>query len=84
MLIYILALGYAALITAHDGHEQKSLSGPHQSLWYNTLPGDGGTEVRSIPAQATWLQDNQLTVVYRLIQYFLASLPLDDSPIPLA
>jgi agmatinase len=35
-----------ALASAHDDHEnQKPLSGPHESLWYNTLPGDGGTQV---------------------------------------
>lgn len=41
----LLALGWAALASAHAGHEQSSLSGPHQSLWFNTLPGDGGTQV---------------------------------------
>jgi hypothetical protein len=40
----LLALGWAAAATAHAGHEQ-TLLGPHQSLWYNTLPGDGGTQV---------------------------------------
>ncbi|KAM0418982.1 hypothetical protein ACHAPT_012033 [Fusarium lateritium] len=33
---------------AHAGHEQEPLSGPHQSLWYNTLPGDGGTQADSV------------------------------------
>ncbi|KAH8892769.1 Arginase/deacetylase [Thozetella sp. PMI_491] len=44
----LCALGLATAVTAHAGHEQKSLSGPHQSLWYNTLPGDGGTQADSV------------------------------------
>ncbi|KAL3953741.1 hypothetical protein ACCO45_011697 [Purpureocillium lilacinum] len=40
----LFALAWAGTAAAHAGHEQKSLSGPHQSLWYNTLPGDGGTQ----------------------------------------
>lgn len=36
----------AASVTAHGVHEDQSpILGPHQSLWYNTLPGDGGTQV---------------------------------------
>ncbi len=46
----LFALGWAAMIwiaTAHNGHEnsQKVVSGPHKSLWYNRLPGDGGKQV---------------------------------------
>ena len=36
-----------ATATAHGDHTQEPLSGPHKSLWYNTLPGDGGTQVNS-------------------------------------
>lgn len=41
------AVALAASVSAHGDHgnEQEPLSGPHQSLWYNTLPGDGGTQV---------------------------------------
>lgn len=39
----ILAL--SSLAVAHGDHSQLPLAGPHQSLWYNTLPGDGGTQV---------------------------------------
>jgi agmatinase len=39
----------AALVVlsyAHDhDHDQEPISGPHQKLWYNVLPGDGGTQV---------------------------------------
>lgn len=31
--------------TAHSSHDQAPIAGPHKSLWYNTLPGDGGTQV---------------------------------------
>lgn len=45
----VLALAWAALASAHAGHEQTPLSsGPHQSLWFNNLPGDGGTQVRGL------------------------------------
>ena len=40
-------LTFANLIfvaAAHAGHEQKPIAGPHKSLWYNALPGDGGTQ----------------------------------------
>lgn len=41
----------AALVglgSAHGDHEnQVPIAGPHKSLWYNTLPGDGGTQVCS-------------------------------------
>lgn len=34
------------LSTAHGDHSQSPIvAGPHQGLWYNTLPGDGGTQV---------------------------------------
>ncbi len=46
----LFALGWAAVATAHAGHEKsQKILGPHQSLWYNTLPGDGGTQVYPLP-----------------------------------
>ncbi|KAI0891418.1 Arginase/deacetylase [Annulohypoxylon nitens] len=49
MLTTLFALGYVAYATAHGTHDnQKTLSGPHQALWYNTLPGDGGTQADSV------------------------------------
>lgn len=44
----LLALGCAALASAHGNHDQAPLSGPHESLWFNNLPGDGGTQVSYI------------------------------------
>ncbi|KAK5112045.1 hypothetical protein LTR62_004579 [Meristemomyces frigidus] len=37
-------------VSAHGAHgdEQKPMPGPHKSLWYNTLPGDGGTQADSV------------------------------------
>lgn len=35
----------ATLAVAHGDHGQTPLAGPYQGLWYNTLPGDGGTQV---------------------------------------
>ncbi|KKA24098.1 Agmatinase [Rasamsonia emersonii CBS 393.64] len=43
----VSTLSFAALValaTAHGNHGQKPIAGPHKSLWYNTLPGDGGTQ----------------------------------------
>ena len=37
--------GVLALVAAHSRLEQEPITGPHKSLWYNTLPGDGGTQV---------------------------------------
>lgn len=45
MYAALLALGWIAIATAHSGHDQKVIEGPHQSLWYTRLPGDGGTQV---------------------------------------
>lgn len=36
---------FAACAVAHRDHDQTPVAGPHKSLWYNTLPGDGGTQV---------------------------------------
>jgi agmatinase len=40
-----LSLASVALAHGDHGHDQEPMSGPHQGLWYNTLPGDGGTQV---------------------------------------
>ena len=31
-----------------DDHHQTPFSGPHKQLWYNALPGDGGTQVNTV------------------------------------
>lgn len=35
-------------INAHENHdhEQEPIAGPLNGLWYNSLPGDGGKQVR--------------------------------------
>lgn len=38
--------GLIELAIAHNDQSQVPIAGPHQSLWYNKLPGDGGTQVR--------------------------------------
>lgn len=35
----------SAVATGHGGHRQSPIVGPHKGLWYNTLPGDGDTQV---------------------------------------
>ena len=46
------ALTFAALTAVAFGHEhhdeQTPIAGPHGGLWYNTLPGDGGTQVNIV------------------------------------
>ena len=46
LLKSIAGLACASCALAHGNHDQTLVSGPHKSLWYNTLPGDGGTQVR--------------------------------------
>ncbi|KAF5664448.1 agmatinase 1 [Fusarium heterosporum] len=51
MLFTSLAtLGFASMAIAHGAHDhdQEPMSGPLQSLWYNTLPGDGGKQADSV------------------------------------
>ncbi|MCJ1309853.1 hypothetical protein MMC25_003514 [Agyrium rufum] len=42
----------SVLATGASAHEspnsQKPVAGPHQNLWYNTIPGDGGTQADSV------------------------------------
>lgn len=38
----------AALVAAHGDHKQEPIEGPHKGIWYNTLPGDGGTQADSV------------------------------------
>lgn len=43
----LLALCAAAIVAGHGQHdEQTTMAGPHPSLWFTSLPGDGGTQVR--------------------------------------
>lgn len=70
----LLSLGYASVVMAHAGHEQEPISGPHQSLWYSTLPGDGGTQVG---IQTTRESTGKLLTRSRRILYFLVSQLLD-------
>ncbi|KAK4178347.1 arginase family-domain-containing protein [Triangularia setosa] len=45
----LFALWLTATVLAHGDHDhQKNVAGPHKSLWYNTLPGDGGTQADSV------------------------------------
>jgi agmatinase len=50
MLTDILTVAFlAASALAHSDHEhQTPIAGPHKALWYNTLPGDGGTQVSQL------------------------------------
>ena len=43
-MLAVTLLALSTAVSAHSSH-QTPLAGPHQSLWYNTLPGDGGTQV---------------------------------------
>src|SRR5271154_725786 len=47
MLLKVLSFcAFSASVLAHGDHgDQAPISGPHKSLWYNTLPGDGDTQV---------------------------------------
>ncbi|GAB1215482.1 hypothetical protein ATERTT37_004672 [Aspergillus terreus] len=42
-------LALSTVASAHSSHSQTPLAaGPLQKLWYNTLPGDGGTQADSV------------------------------------
>lgn len=46
VVAFLVLLGSSA---AHEPHAQSPIAvGPHERIWYNSLPGDGGTQV-SIP-----------------------------------
>lgn len=44
---FVVLFCLTATVVAHGDHdgEQKNIAGPHEALWYNRLPGDGGTQV---------------------------------------
>ena len=51
-ILTVAALAASAL--AHGDHEnQIPIAGPHKALWYNTLPGDGGTQVSQLIPNTT-------------------------------
>ena len=45
MLSPLVVAALLVVACAHDSHDQTPIAGPHQGLWYNTLPGDGGKQV---------------------------------------
>jgi hypothetical protein len=55
MLANVLTVALlAGSALAHGDHEgQMPIAGPHKALWYNTLPGDGGTQVCQL-SQKSW------------------------------
>ena len=55
MKSFALLAGLAAIAVAHEDHDQTPIEGPHKSLWYNTLPGDGGTQVSQTQSRASAL-----------------------------
>lgn len=47
LAIALTVVALAAVVFGHGDHDhQTPIAGPHKSLWYNTIPGDGGTQVR--------------------------------------
>lgn len=71
-LVY-LAVAFAATTAAHGDHTQEPIAGPHKRLWYNTLPGDGGTQVHFL-ADEIWGAchlDSHTELDYRPILSFL-------------
>ena len=53
-----LAATVMAGVAAHADHAQEPIAGPHKGLWYNALPGDGGTQVRK--QNKSWAGEMQL------------------------
>ncbi|KAH7242538.1 arginase family-domain-containing protein [Fusarium tricinctum] len=50
LLKSLTALSFVSVAVAHGAHDhdQEPMAGPLQSLWYNTLPGDGGKQADSV------------------------------------
>lgn len=48
MLGAVVALAAVAAAHGDHDHDQVPIAGPHKGLWYNTLPGDGGTQADSV------------------------------------
>lgn len=48
MNFFLCSLLAFAVAVAHEDHAQAPIQGPHESLWYNTIPGDGGTQADSV------------------------------------
>lgn len=46
--VFLTVLGLLRCTTAHSSNDQYPIAGPHNGLWYNTLPGDGGTQADSV------------------------------------
>ncbi|OCK88729.1 Arginase/deacetylase [Cenococcum geophilum 1.58] len=44
----VVALAAVAAAHGDHDHDQVPIAGPHKGLWYNTLPGDGGTQADSV------------------------------------
>lgn len=49
-VLLVLTAASATSAHSHSGDSQIPLSsvGPYPSLWYNRLPGDGGTQAHSV------------------------------------
>jgi len=63
-------LALTALVAAHGDHDQEPMEGPHKSLWYNTLPGDGGTQVSFLKTMGAHLTCLQADSVFSGISTF--------------
>lgn len=70
-----LGVASAAVAAAHGDHTQEPIAGPHKSLWYNSLPGDGGTQVTHWPMRigGVSILDSITELDYRPILCFLES-----------
>ena len=60
LLSLLALLGPSA---AHETQKQTPISGPHNGLWYNALPGDGGIQVSlgGLEEETTALTRTRLT-----------------------
>ncbi|KAI9749135.1 MAG: hypothetical protein M4579_006992 [Chaenotheca gracillima] len=48
LAVLATTLALATVAVGHGDHDQTPIAGPHKSLWYNALPGDGGTQADSV------------------------------------
>ena len=75
VLAAIVAL--ATVLQAHEhGHDQEPIEGPLQKLWYNVLPGDGGTQVSQTKVLWEFLSNVSRPILCSLVSQRLAGSPI--------
>ena len=84
MKTFTLLAALAASAAAHGDHDhdQAPIEGPLKQLWYNTLPGDGGTQVRGFDLRAERAPSDYVTSGRLCLLWHLHLRPYPVPPVP--